>query len=448
LLSLADELLLCIIDQVDSREALCSLAATCSRFQNLVEPYCWRSLLVRKGGHASRIALSLNNRVERIAFIQELAICYNNAYEHGIENLGGFMPHMDKLRHLTIESPCPNNSEWRRGAPFDSWTRIDYTTLFETASLPMLQSFTLHGHPSESRKCAFGRTAIIFFHPTLRNITISCSNFDAGINSANITPDKLKSSPLQSLKLIECNVYLPFLSVILSLPRALKDLSIGERLHVFDEHPSHVPEDRTSNPAFLDALAQQADSLERLVHIAGDLRYAAPPIPGDETITNMRRLTHLSHLEVGIESPLFSYLNRHGCPDSLQTLKITDHAVVPTPTREHTRVMIKLATAILDKHILTPINLDMLFAYNHFSTPSLSGIWNVPQPTARKQVYDLAKILQARGSRLRILTEEFKGGKAFIPPYMDGEDMPVEVVQYDSESFWTFCGVDHQRHDD
>lgn len=143
LLSLADELLLCVVDQIDSRETLCNLAATCSRFQNLVEPYCWRSILVRKGGHASRIAFSLNNRVERIAFIQDLAIQYDNVYEDGIENLGGFMPHMGKLRHLTIESPCPNNSEWRRGAPFDSWTRIDYTTLFETATLPMLQSCML-----------------------------------------------------------------------------------------------------------------------------------------------------------------------------------------------------------------------------------------------------------------------------------------------------------------
>ena len=95
-----------------------------------------------KGRHADKIAFSLNNRVERIAFIQDLAIRYDDRHEVGIENLGGFMPHMEKLRHLTIESPCPNNSNWRGGAIFDSWTRIDYTTLFETAAMPMLQSCT------------------------------------------------------------------------------------------------------------------------------------------------------------------------------------------------------------------------------------------------------------------------------------------------------------------
>jgi hypothetical protein len=142
LLSLVDELLLCIIDQIDAHETLCNLAATNSRFQALVEPYCWRSLLVRKGRHASRIALGLNNRVERIAFVQDLAIRYNDKHEEGIENLGGFMEHMHKLRSLTIESPCPNNGEYRGGQRFESWTRIDYTTLFERGGLPVLTSCT------------------------------------------------------------------------------------------------------------------------------------------------------------------------------------------------------------------------------------------------------------------------------------------------------------------
>jgi len=139
--SLADELLLCIIDQIDSQEALCNLAATCSRFQGLVEPYCWRSIIVTKGSHASRIAFSLNNRVERIAFVEQLTVRYNETDEEGIENLQEFMRHMNKLRHLHIESPCPNNSDYRNGTAFESWTRIDYTALLEShSSLPMLQT--------------------------------------------------------------------------------------------------------------------------------------------------------------------------------------------------------------------------------------------------------------------------------------------------------------------
>jgi hypothetical protein len=150
--TLVDELLLCIIDQIDSHETLCNLAATCSRFQGLVEPYCWRSLLVRKGRHASRIALGLNNRVERIGFVQDLAVRYNDSHEEGIENLGGFMENMSKLKNLTIESPCPNNGEYRGGQRFESWTRIDYTTLFERGNLPMLTSCTF---PQPS--CSFGQ---------------------------------------------------------------------------------------------------------------------------------------------------------------------------------------------------------------------------------------------------------------------------------------------------
>jgi hypothetical protein len=42
LLALADELILSIIEQIDSREDLNSLATTCSRLQDLTEPYIWR----------------------------------------------------------------------------------------------------------------------------------------------------------------------------------------------------------------------------------------------------------------------------------------------------------------------------------------------------------------------------------------------------------------------
>lgn len=149
LLSFVDELLLNIVDQIDSRDALCSLAATCTRFQALVEPYIWRKLLVLKGAHARSIATALNSEDVRVNYIQDLSIRYKDDYREGIEDLNHFISLMGKLRHLTIESPCPNNSEWRSGIYFDGWSRIDYTELLASAvdprqglppTLPMLQS--------------------------------------------------------------------------------------------------------------------------------------------------------------------------------------------------------------------------------------------------------------------------------------------------------------------
>lgn len=149
LLSFVDELLLNIIDQIDNHETLCSLAATCIRFQGLVEPYVWRTLLVLTGAHARRISIALDSRDERVDCIKELSIRYKDDYRDGIEELNHFMSLMGKLRHLTIESPCPNNSEWRSGVYFDGWSRIDYTNLLASAvyprqglplALPVLQS--------------------------------------------------------------------------------------------------------------------------------------------------------------------------------------------------------------------------------------------------------------------------------------------------------------------
>jgi hypothetical protein len=149
LLSLVDELLLNIIDHIDNRKALCQLASTCTRFQGLVEPYIWRDLLVLTGGHARYIAQALDSRDQRADYIQSLSIRYKDEYKEGIEELNHFIALMSRLRHLTLESPCPNNQEWRSGVFFDGYSRIDYTNLLASAvyprsglqlTLPMLQS--------------------------------------------------------------------------------------------------------------------------------------------------------------------------------------------------------------------------------------------------------------------------------------------------------------------
>jgi len=108
LLSLVDELLLNIIDHVDSHQALCNLAATCTRFQGIAEPYVWRSLLVLNGSQARNIALALDSRDLRIEYIRELSVRYKDEHRAGIEELNHFIPLMQRLGHLTIESPCPS----------------------------------------------------------------------------------------------------------------------------------------------------------------------------------------------------------------------------------------------------------------------------------------------------------------------------------------------------
>lgn len=161
LLDLTDELLLGIIEQVEKAKDLCNFALTCLQIQALVEPFIYRSILIRTGGQADNLVRSIKARPVRASAIQTLEIRYIFTAEHNIEALNLVLTDLRNLRHLTIESPCLNNGPWRNSSqPWESKCRIDYCTLFEAASLklppsapraiPLLQSST---QPFQWRLC-------------------------------------------------------------------------------------------------------------------------------------------------------------------------------------------------------------------------------------------------------------------------------------------------------
>ncbi|KAF2186160.1 hypothetical protein K469DRAFT_706820 [Zopfia rhizophila CBS 207.26] len=458
LLSLVDELLLCIIEHIDTQEALVNLATTCSRFQGLTEPFVWRSVLVRKGSHAREITNTLMKRPERASFIHDLAIRYASMHEKGIQDLNLVLPHLNKLRHLTIESPCPNNGPWRTGGvEFTSQTRIDYTSLLEASidpqlkppRLSMLQSLTLHGHGHGDNKFTFGRNAVIFLHPSLRNLTISCSNFAADITPDDIPQEMQKSTPLTSLTFIECNVSVELLDIVLGFPRALKELSIGERLFAF---PGCFPKTTlgVEQSRFLRALSKQGDSLELLRHIGGYSRLW-PPSPAD--YPNFRSLKNLRRLELGFESTLRHYLHVCNAPESLKSLKMYDGGLVNirnVSTLQHLQFVWSSSTELALLRIPKTCAFEVCFTH-HGPTDArpvedIPPVWRAQ--TQRNGVYNIAKPLKARGGRFRIFGQEFPTrNKTFIPPYMYGEDLPIETLLYDSEELWKFAGVNYRSLD-
>ncbi|KAF2634468.1 hypothetical protein P280DRAFT_511886 [Massarina eburnea CBS 473.64] len=474
LLALVDELLLAIIDQVDSHTTLCNLAATCSRLRGIAEPYVWRNLLITRGDHAREVAYALDSREARPSYVHELSIRYRYNQSAGIEDLNHLIGLMDKLRHLTIESPCPNNTEFPRNGYFDQPTRIDYRSLLEGAvhprpglppTLPMLQSLsvTLHGHGPDDKKFVFGRSAIMFFHPTLRRITLSCTNFDAEITHAKILPSQRKSTPLQSLTLIECNVNVKFLDVVLSLPKALKELDIGERQHVFREcHPSHDTKTRTSHPLFLDALARQAHSLERLAHSSGNTGYISYRQPDETGDGRLRHLINLQYLELGAESVLLGCLENNDCPTSLQKLKVTDAAwvnrIISTEQKiMHSRILLQRCNEVASR-LSHPVDIDIRFnSKDHeviLRTVPVAP-WSATFPALsdsispiRGPVYQLANALISRNKQLRLFTQTFLGDNRYIPPYMYGEEAPREEQFYDSDDFWRLSGRSYKLTDD
>jgi hypothetical protein len=289
-------------------------------------------------------------------------------------------------------------------------------------------------------------------HPTLRTITISCTNFEADIPAAaDLLKAKRKSTALQSLTLIECNIYLSLLDFILQLPKELKELSLGERIYIFR---SCIPTEQplTADPHFLDVLQHQASSLEILKHIGGRVALRDARETNLESASKLRNLKNLRHLDLGRESCLVKYLVLGGCPPSLEYIRFSDDTLHSFTRADETHVewILKQSYEIAIAKIHQTINVDICFTHTINQRMLLYEAWNLhaPEPNGRAHVYKLAKAMRERGARLRISAPRFPTPRIFIPPYMYGEDMPVEEVAYDSERFWVFNGVDFQPVDD
>src|SRR4051794_41105811 len=105
-----------------------------------------------------------------------------------------------------------------------------------------------------------GKNAVIFLHPTLRNLTISC--FDIGENIEPYLSASKNSTVLRSLTFDECNITIKGLAAILSVPKSLERLTIGERMH----HTSHHEPLGRYPARFLEALILQERSLQYVKH--------------------------------------------------------------------------------------------------------------------------------------------------------------------------------------
>lgn len=306
-----------------------------------------------------------------------------------------------------------------------------------------------------------GRAKAMFLHPSLRKITLSCLNFEADVDQDMITKSQ-KTTPLQSLILIECNVNVDFLDVILSLPKALKELSIGERLHVFDEcKPSMERKKRTSSTLFLTALQRQADSLHRLTHVGGQLEYITPREHDPEGPAKLRSLTQLEHLELGLESHLNYHLRHNGVPPFLKTLKLLDAAIsinAGHDIRSMADVAFRSITSFVTDCMPQTIQPDFTI-HLHFSDHSIFRLFVIAHPEEqsrllstlfldRPAIYKIASILKSYNACFLISRETFPSGTAYIPPFMYGEEQPVDEEMYDSNDYWRFNGIDYQVMDD
>lgn len=265
-----------------------------------------------------------------------------------------------------------------------------------------------------------------------------------------------KSTPLRSLTFIECNIDLDTLQTILSMPKALKELSIGERLHVFERaRPSMNVDERTASRRFLPALQQQANSLEKLVHIGGSIPYCVARETDPEGAARLRSFTSLRHLEIGFESHLYYYLRANGFPPRLSYLKMLDNALSNNYNQLPdilTRTVFHSTTSLVTKCFPSALP-DEFVLHIHYSDHTAFRVDNADEFIntlflSRPMIYRIADVLHEHKGRLLVSRDSFPGGVPYIPPYMYGEQLPVEVELYNSDDYYTLNGRDYRVLDD
>ena len=229
------ELIQDVVLQVNSTDDLRSLARVSKLFQNLAEPRIYRHILVQKGVQARKLAEALRSRPVRATWIRNLqSACHIDSFD-GLPELTKVVSMMTKLESLGVETPDCNSVDSQGRLPWIA-EQVEYNKIFWEAAHPNadllsnLRSCTLHFVDKNRSLYSLGHASIIFLHPTITDLTISCANIDP--------PEKLHhwldishTTPLTNLNLVECDIHPEGLYHLLRLPRNLTSLAITEAIH-------------------------------------------------------------------------------------------------------------------------------------------------------------------------------------------------------------------------
>lgn len=277
---------------------------------------------------------------------------------------------------------------------------------------------------------------MLFHHPTLRHLHIAC--FDILPTDLYLSPPNISySTALQSLELEECNIDAYALKDILTIPKALERLTIGERIYRFQQSPI-LPLCQQPN-SFLQALKRQAHSLKYLKHTGiGTTQWRINRVDISNR-ADILALENVEELDIRIDSILQWYIGvpRHAAeppiaPRSLKILRIHDvhHAFLDTCPRLFHR---DTSYWLLPNNETKLTLLNLVLASKQTSQETiLADLWDdLPNEERRTRVYEFGRRLK-EGGGTRVLIEAVKTD-GYIPPFMFGEIRPTQIVAYDSD---------------
>ena len=275
LLKLPTEMIAQIIEHVEDRKALKRLARTCKVLQDLAEPVLYRYALIRDGESTMHMNTVITKRPARAKAIHELDVPCNWRTTPFFHNLGELLESARNLKRLMIESPECNTADFEDEvthkhimedlfAPFEKaicdagvdkkplqrlqereltittdslrlmrcrfqalWRWQSHVTHQAGASSALIYiAVVLHLNGADSPYWTIDKRSISLFQlPSLQRLTLSCVNIEDdvvnGIQARSFTS-------LKHLYLEESNITHKGLLGILSLPKALETLYLGQ----------------------------------------------------------------------------------------------------------------------------------------------------------------------------------------------------------------------------
>lgn len=160
LLSLADELILAVIEQIQDLEALRNLTLTCKKVRGLAEPYVYKDIFIRTGRQAQRLRDVIAANPERALAVRHLDVKYKHDDELGMDCLNTMCRFFQNMKSWEIETPCPNDSPQQvfSGGMIQFWEHTQHLSWLQSSMfIPkyIIFSFTnnisSHTHPSPGR---------------------------------------------------------------------------------------------------------------------------------------------------------------------------------------------------------------------------------------------------------------------------------------------------------
>ncbi|KAJ5775705.1 uncharacterized protein N7511_000716 [Penicillium nucicola] len=255
LLSLPAEILEAVIDEACSSAAdLCRLGLVCRGLYSFITPNLYRSVSLVGYESAKKFSWAISQRLELAPLVRELQI-HSHATdevedENCSEDFDSTITQLINLGSLALRTDFFNRSKAQKIGVLCRPHEV----------LPALRHINLGFDYRRDYEWSLTPYELLFYHPDLTTVSITGAAVSAKWDYPDIHPPALRSTNLEELELLNCNISSQELELMLRYPRALKRFTLkGEPTE--SKYGFRCESDRGK---YIDVLQAHSSSLQRL----------------------------------------------------------------------------------------------------------------------------------------------------------------------------------------